>query len=137
MHIAPYKIGAFALSAALATTAGLFYGMLYGATPGPDQFGILQSFFLLALPGFLVFVAAIFLMSKVLWLGFLLIALAMLGLLAAGITVGVTSYRRYRIEWQKREKPARVSKQPKRRCKRPCKPGRRSRGPKKPGASSP
>ena len=31
-----------------------------------------------------------------------LIALAMLGLLAAGITVGVTSYRRYRIEWQKR-----------------------------------
>jgi branched-chain amino acid transport system permease protein len=50
IHIAPYKIGAFALSAALATTAGLFYGMLYGATPGPDQFGILQSFFLLALP---------------------------------------------------------------------------------------
>src|SRR4029077_16546752 len=50
VHIAPYKIGAFALSAALATTAGLFYGMLYGATPGPDQFGILQSFFLLALP---------------------------------------------------------------------------------------
>jgi branched-chain amino acid transport system permease protein len=50
VRIAPYKIGAFALSAALATTAGLFYGMLYGATPGPDQFGILQSFFLLALP---------------------------------------------------------------------------------------
>jgi branched-chain amino acid transport system permease protein len=50
VHVAPYKIGAFALSAALATTAGLFYGMLYGATPGPDQFGILQSFFLLALP---------------------------------------------------------------------------------------
>ncbi|MEA3018935.1 MAG: branched-chain amino acid transport system permease protein [Actinomycetota bacterium] len=50
IRIAPYKIGAFALSAALATTAGLFYGMLYGATPGPDQFGILQSFFLLALP---------------------------------------------------------------------------------------
>jgi branched-chain amino acid transport system permease protein len=50
VRVAPYKIGAFALSAALATTAGLFYGMLYGATPGPDQFGILQSFFLLALP---------------------------------------------------------------------------------------
>jgi branched-chain amino acid transport system permease protein len=50
IRIAPYKIGAFALSAALATVAGLFYGMLYGATPGPDQFGILQSFFLLALP---------------------------------------------------------------------------------------
>jgi branched-chain amino acid transport system permease protein len=50
VRIAPYKIGAFALSAALATTAGLFYGMLYGATPGPDQFGILQSFFLMALP---------------------------------------------------------------------------------------
>ncbi len=50
IRIAPYKIGAFALSAALATTAGLFYGMLYQATPGPDQFGVLQSFFLLALP---------------------------------------------------------------------------------------
>jgi branched-chain amino acid transport system permease protein len=50
IRIAPYKIGAFALSAALATIAGLFYGMLYGATPGPEQFGILQSFFLLALP---------------------------------------------------------------------------------------
>ena len=50
IRIAPYKIGAFALSAALATVAGLFYGMLYGATPGPEQFGILQSFFLLALP---------------------------------------------------------------------------------------
>lgn len=50
IRLAPYKIGAFALSAALATTAGLFYGMLYGATPGADQFGILQSFFLLALP---------------------------------------------------------------------------------------
>ena len=50
IRIAPYKIGAFALSAALATVAGLFYGMLYGATPGPEQFGIVQSFFLLALP---------------------------------------------------------------------------------------
>jgi branched-chain amino acid transport system permease protein len=50
IRLAPYKIGAFALSAALATTAGLFYGMLYQATPGPDQFGVLQSFFLLALP---------------------------------------------------------------------------------------
>jgi branched-chain amino acid transport system permease protein len=50
IKIAPYKIGAFALSAALATTAGLFYGMLYQATPGPDQFGVLQSLFLLAMP---------------------------------------------------------------------------------------
>ncbi len=31
-----------------------------------------------------------------------LIALAMLALLAAGMIVGVISYRRYRIEWQKR-----------------------------------
>jgi branched-chain amino acid transport system permease protein len=50
IKIAPYKIGAFALSAALATVAGLFYGMLYQATPGPDQFGVLQSLFLLAMP---------------------------------------------------------------------------------------
>jgi branched-chain amino acid transport system permease protein len=47
---APYKIGAFALSAAMATVAGLFYGMLIQATPGGDQFGVLQSLFLLALP---------------------------------------------------------------------------------------
>jgi branched-chain amino acid transport system permease protein len=50
IKIAPYKIGAFALSAALATVAGLFYGMLYQATPGPEQFGVLQSLFLLAMP---------------------------------------------------------------------------------------
>jgi branched-chain amino acid transport system permease protein len=50
VRIAPYKIGAFALSAALATVAGVFYGMLFQATPGPSQFGVLESFFLLALP---------------------------------------------------------------------------------------
>jgi branched-chain amino acid transport system permease protein len=50
VRIAPYKIGAFAISAALTTTAGVFYGMLFQATPGPSQFGVLQSFFLLALP---------------------------------------------------------------------------------------
>jgi branched-chain amino acid transport system permease protein len=50
IKIAPYKIGAFAFSAALATVAGLFYGMLIQATPGGDQFGVLQSLFLLALP---------------------------------------------------------------------------------------
>ena len=31
-----------------------------------------------------------------------LLALAMLALLAAGMSVGVSSYRRYRNEWQKR-----------------------------------
>lgn len=50
VRIAPYKVGAFAVSAALTTTAGVFYGMLFQATPGPSQFGVLQSFFLLALP---------------------------------------------------------------------------------------
>lgn len=50
VRIARYKIGAFALSAGLATTAGVLYGMLLQATPGPSQFGVLQSFFLLALP---------------------------------------------------------------------------------------
>jgi branched-chain amino acid transport system permease protein len=50
IRIAPYKIAAFALSAALATVAGLFYGMLYQATPGADQFGVLQSLFFLAMP---------------------------------------------------------------------------------------
>jgi len=50
VRIAPYKIGAFALSAALTTTAGVLYGMLFQATPGPSQFGVLESFFLLALP---------------------------------------------------------------------------------------
>ncbi len=50
VRIAPYKIAAFALSAAMATVAGLFYGMLYQATPGADQFGVLQSLFYLAMP---------------------------------------------------------------------------------------
>jgi branched-chain amino acid transport system permease protein len=50
VRVAPYKIGAFALSSALATTAGVFYGMLFQATPGASQFGVIQSFFLLALP---------------------------------------------------------------------------------------
>jgi branched-chain amino acid transport system permease protein len=50
VRIAPYKIGAFALSAALTTVAGVLYGMLLQATPGASQFGVLQSFFLLALP---------------------------------------------------------------------------------------
>ncbi|HVV35970.1 MAG TPA: branched-chain amino acid ABC transporter permease [Acidimicrobiales bacterium] len=50
IRIAPYKIGAFALSSALATTGGVFYAMLFRSTPGASQFGVLQSFFLLALP---------------------------------------------------------------------------------------
>ncbi|MHB8464010.1 MAG: branched-chain amino acid ABC transporter permease [Acidimicrobiales bacterium] len=63
VSIAPYKIAAFALSAAFATVAGLFYGMLYQATPGADQFGVLQSFFYLAMPvlgGIEVLVGAVF-----------------------------------------------------------------------------
>lgn len=50
VRVAPYKIGAFALASALATTAGVLYGMLFRATPGADQFGVLPSLFLLALP---------------------------------------------------------------------------------------
>ncbi len=50
VRIPPYKIGAFALSAAMATTAGVLYAMLFQATPGPSQFGVLESLFLLALP---------------------------------------------------------------------------------------
>ena len=50
IRIAPYKVAAFALSAALATVAGLFYGMLFQATPGGDQFGVLQSLLLLSIP---------------------------------------------------------------------------------------
>lgn len=50
IRIAPYKIGAFALSAALASMSGVFYGLLVNATPAGNQFGILQSMFLLALP---------------------------------------------------------------------------------------
>ncbi|MGQ0843720.1 MAG: branched-chain amino acid ABC transporter permease [Sporichthyaceae bacterium] len=50
IRIAPYKIGVFAASAALAAVAGLFYGMLFRSTPGPDQFGVIQSLFYLAMP---------------------------------------------------------------------------------------
>jgi branched-chain amino acid transport system permease protein len=50
IRIAPYKVGVFAASAALATVAGLFYGMLFRSTPGADQFGVLQSLFYLAMP---------------------------------------------------------------------------------------
>lgn len=50
VRLARYKIGAFALSAALATVAGSFYALLFQATPAASQFGVLNSFFLLALP---------------------------------------------------------------------------------------
>ena len=50
IRIAPYKIGAFALSASFATVGGVIYAMLFQATPSPAQFGVLQSLFLLALP---------------------------------------------------------------------------------------
>jgi len=50
IRIAKYKIAVFAASAALASVAGLFYGMLFLSTPGPDQFGVLQSLFYLAMP---------------------------------------------------------------------------------------
>lgn len=50
VKLARYKIGAFALSAALATVAGSFYALLFQATPAASQFGVLSSFFLLALP---------------------------------------------------------------------------------------
>lgn len=50
VKLARYKIGAFALSAALATVAGSFYALLFQATPAASQFGVLNSFFLLALP---------------------------------------------------------------------------------------
>lgn len=50
VSIARYKIGAFALSAALASLAGTFYALLFQATPSASQFGVLNSFFLLALP---------------------------------------------------------------------------------------
>lgn len=50
IKIAPYKIGAFAISSALATSGGVFYAMLFRSTPAASQFGVLQSFFLLALP---------------------------------------------------------------------------------------
>ncbi|HUR02914.1 MAG TPA: hypothetical protein VM347_10265, partial [Nonomuraea sp.] len=50
IKIAPYKVGLFAASAALASIAGLFYGMLFQATPAPEQFSVLQSLFYLAMP---------------------------------------------------------------------------------------
>jgi len=50
VNIARYKVAAFALSAALAGMAGVFYAVLFQATPAPSQFGVLASLFLLALP---------------------------------------------------------------------------------------
>jgi branched-chain amino acid transport system permease protein len=50
VKLARYKVGAFALSAAFATVAGSFYALLFQATPAASQFGVLSSFFLLALP---------------------------------------------------------------------------------------
>lgn len=50
VRLAPYKIGVFAFSAAMAGVAGGFYAPLVGATPAGDQFGILQSWFFLAMP---------------------------------------------------------------------------------------
>jgi len=50
VNIARYKVAAFALSAGLAGMAGVFYAVLFQATPAPSQFGVLQSLFLLALP---------------------------------------------------------------------------------------
>lgn len=50
VKLARYKIGAFAISAGLATMAGSFYALLFQATPSASQFGVLSSFFLLALP---------------------------------------------------------------------------------------
>jgi branched-chain amino acid transport system permease protein len=50
VRLAPYKIGIFAFSAALACIGGGLYGMLIGATPAGTNFGILQSWFFLAMP---------------------------------------------------------------------------------------
>ena len=50
VDIARYKVAAFALSAGLAGMAGVFYAVLFQATPAPSQFGVLESLFLLALP---------------------------------------------------------------------------------------
>lgn len=50
VRLAPYKIGVFAFSAAMTGIAGGFYAPLVGATPAGDQFGILQSWFFLAMP---------------------------------------------------------------------------------------
>lgn len=48
--LARYKIGVFALSAGVTGVAGGFYGLLIGATPAGEQFGVLQSWFFLAMP---------------------------------------------------------------------------------------
>lgn len=50
VRLAPYKIGVFAFSAALACIGGGLYGMLIGATPAGTNFGVLQSWFFLAMP---------------------------------------------------------------------------------------
>lgn len=50
VRLAPYKIGVFAFSAALATVGGALFGMLVGATPAGTNFGVLQSWFFLAMP---------------------------------------------------------------------------------------
>ena len=50
VNLARSKVIAFAISAAMAGIAGVFYAVLFQATPAPSQFGVLQSLFLLALP---------------------------------------------------------------------------------------
>lgn len=50
VRLAPYKIGVFAFSAGITGVAGGLYAPLVGATPAGDQFGILQSWFFLAMP---------------------------------------------------------------------------------------
>jgi branched-chain amino acid transport system permease protein len=50
VNLARSKVTAFAISAAMAGIAGVFYAVLFQATPAPSQFGVLQSLFLLALP---------------------------------------------------------------------------------------
>lgn len=50
VRLARYKIGVFAFSAAITGVAGGFYAPLVGATPAGDQFGVLQSWFFLAMP---------------------------------------------------------------------------------------
>jgi branched-chain amino acid transport system permease protein len=50
VRLAPYKIGVFALSAGITGAAGGLYGLLIGATPAGGQFGVLQSWFFLAMP---------------------------------------------------------------------------------------
>ena len=50
VRLSSYKIGVFAFSAALACVGGGLYGMLIGATPSGTNFGVLQSWFFLAMP---------------------------------------------------------------------------------------